>query len=584
MSSFKIHINDRNYSSWSICDTNTLDPVTIPDFNPSDHKMFSNDVFTVNDGKIDIIHSSTRLNDHIPAVLILADNKTFGRERCKRSDTNKIVMGKLLYKCIPDDKRMPIFLVPYEIKLMEFAKVFTNLYVTIHYKHWEDKHPIGVLSQTIGTVNMLDNFYEYQLYCKSLNASIQKFSKEVNKRIQTKPSEHDSFITSISQKYPQVEDRTSWQIFTIDPAKTIDFDDAFSIKQINGTQTLLSIYIANVTIWMDALNLWSSFSQRISSIYLPDRKRPMLPTILSDCLCSLQQHMRRFAFVMDILLNEENNIISINYSNAIIRVFKNFTYEEYALVSNNDYQYLLSTVKTISKAHKYLNNIRDSHDVVSYLMIFMNYHCAQDLYASKTGIFRSTISKPSITLPEYMPTDVGQFIKIWNNVCAQYINMATIAEDEDIKHDILEMDTYIHITSPIRRLVDLLNMIQFQRNYGLIPLSINATEFYNNWIDKLDYINVTMRSIRKVQQDCYLLDTCVNNPETLDKIYDGYTFDKMCRNDGLYQYIVFLPELKLATKITIRDNLENYVKRQYKLYIFNDEEKFKKKIRLQLIC
>jgi hypothetical protein len=91
-----------------------------------------------------------------------------------------------------------------------------------------------------------------------------------------------------------------------------------------------------------------------------------------------------------------------------------------------------------------------------------------------------------------------------------------------------------------------------------------------------------MRAIRKVQNDCSLLDTCYNNPETLEKTYDGYCFDKLVRNDGLYQFIVFLPELRLTSRITIRDNLENYEKRQYKLYLFNDEEKFKRKIRLQL--
>ena len=161
--------------------------------------------------------------------------------------------------------------------------------------------------------------------------------------------------------------------------------------------------------------------------------------------------------------------------------------------------------------------------------------------------------------------------------------METIIETDTIKHDILEMDAYIHITSPIRRLVDLLNMIQFQKNHALISLSSDAMAFYNKWIHDLEYINVTMRSIRKVQHDCSLLDTCVNNPATLDKIYDGYCFDKLVRNDGLYQFIVFLPELKLASKITIRDNLDNYVKRQYKLFLFNDEERFKRKIRLQLV-
>jgi hypothetical protein len=92
-----------------------------------------------------------------------------------------------------------------------------------------------------------------------------------------------------------------------------------------------------------------------------------------------------------------------------------------------------------------------------------------------------------------------------------------------------------------------------------------------------------MRAIRKIQNDCNLLDLCYNKPETLEKTYDGYCFDKLVRNDGLYQFIIFLPELRMASRITMRDNLENYEKGQYKLFLFNNEEKFKKKIRLQII-
>ena len=92
-----------------------------------------------------------------------------------------------------------------------------------------------------------------------------------------------------------------------------------------------------------------------------------------------------------------------------------------------------------------------------------------------------------------------------------------------------------------------------------------------------------MRSIRKVQCDCSLLDLCSNNPEVMEKEYDGYCFDKLVRNDGLYQFIVFLPELKLSARITMRENLDNFDRRQYKLFLFQEEEKFKRKIRLQLL-
>ena len=69
----------------------------------------------------------------------------------------------------------------------------------------------------------------------------------------------------------------------------------------------------------------------------------------------------------------------------------------------------------------------------------------------------------------------------------------------------------------------------------------------------------------------------------MDKEYNGFVFDKLIRNDGLYQFIVFLPELKLASRITLRDNIENFSTRKFKLYLFNDEDSFKKKIRLHLL-
>jgi hypothetical protein len=126
-------------------------------------------------------------------------------------------------------------------------------------------------------------------------------------------------------------------------------------------------------------------------------------------------------------------------------------------------------------------------------------------------------------------------------------------------------------------------MIKFQKVMGIIKLSETSDTFYEKWLNDLDYINTTMRAIRKVQCDCTLLDMCHNIPEIMEKQYDGYLFDKISRNDGLYQFIVFLPELKLSSRITCRENLDNFDCKKFKLFLFNNEEKFKKKIRLQLL-
>ena len=585
MANYKLYVNDRTYTSWDVFDTINFNKITL-NINPIDCKLFSNDVFTVDkNNKISLLHSSIRSGPSIPGVLVLAGNKTYGRQHKlnegqtytkKRSEING---GKLLYKCIPDDMRLPAFLVPYEIKNMGFSKVFKNLYVTFRFDEWNDKHPRAKLDNVIGPVDILDNFYEYQLFCKSLNASIQKFQKDTSRAIEMKS--HEGFIETIKSKYPCIQDRTDqkiWNIITIDPPKSQDYDDGFGIKLENDIHQL-SIYISNVTLWMDVLNLWDSFSRRISTIYLPDKKRPMLPTILSDCLCSLQENVTRVAFVMDIFI-KNNQIIDIKYSNCFIKVYKNYCYEEPKLLADKNYHLILEATQSLSLKNRYINNVRNSHEVVCYLMILMNFHCAKDLIKYKTGIFRSTIIKKEFVVPDTIPEEASKFIKIWNSAAGQYIDGSEIV---DTRHEVLDMDAYIHITSPIRRLVDLLNMIKFQKVTGIVQLSENVDKFYDKWLGDIEYINVTMRSIRKVQCDCTLLDLCHNSPEVMEKEYDGYLFDKITRNDGLYQFVVFLPELKLSSRITMRENFDNFDCKKFKLYLFTDEEKFKRKIRLHML-
>jgi len=581
MSFLKININHRNYSDWCILNADTLLPLDKTsvfvdvEFEPIQHKLFSGDVFTFENGIVTICNSSVRTMQDIPAVLILADNKTYGRK--------KGIKGKLLYKCVPDDVRLPVFLVPYEIKHVGFSKVFSNLYVTINFSDWSGNSlPLATLTQTIGPVDVLENFYEYQLYCKSLNASMQKFNDATKMQVK---ADHEAFIHTIFLKHPLIEDRTSPlnHVFSIDPFGSSDFDDAFSIKLLDDNTVQLSIYIANVTIIMDALNLWPSVSKRIATIYLPDKKRPMLPTILSDCLCSLQKGSSRFALSLDLILEKDGTIISTKYSNCLIRVNQNYVYEEPDLLKNSSYILLLDTTRLLSKKYKYINHVVGSHDVVAYLMILMNYFSAKKLLKEKVGIFRSTIVNPLQTvLPDDVPEDVGKFIKIWNSSFGQYIVVNDDLSLITTAHSLLDMDAYIHITSPIRRLVDLLNIVKFQEVFQLsITLSQSASDFYTHWTDKIDYINVTMRAIKKIQNDCSLLDT-FNKGHVLDKLYDGYCFDKIARSDGLFQYIVFLPELKLTSKVTIREDFNNYQLKKYKLFLFNNEERFKKKIRLQL--
>ena len=270
----------------------------------------------------------------------------------------------------------------------------------------------------------------------------------------------------------------------------------------------------------------------------------------------------------------------MKFNNSIIKVIKNYCYEEPSLLADTNYNQILNVVKQLSDKKSYINNVKNSHDVVCYLMILMNYHSAKEMLKHNTGIFRTTIIKKGIHIPSAVPDEVSNFIKIWNSSAGQYIDGSEIS---DTRHENLDLEAYIHITSPIRRLVDLLNIIKFQHIKGTTLLSENANKFYDKWLKDIEYINITMRAIRKVQCNCTLLDLCNNNNEIMNEEYDGYLFDKITRNDELYQFNVFLPKLKLMSKITIRDNLDNFACKKFKLYLFNDEENFKRKIRVHLL-
>ena len=125
--------------------------------------------------------------------------------------------------------------------------------------------------------------------------------------------------------------------------------------------------------------------------------------------------------------------------------------------------------------------------------------------------------------------------------------------------------------------------MQLQDNIKLVSFSESSRRFYDKWESRVDYINTTMRAIRKVQCDCSLLDLCVKDNSYMDREYEGYIFDIITRSDGLFQAFVHLPEINMTTRYTSREQLYNFTKKRFKMYLFQDEHSIKRKIRLMAI-
>lgn len=579
MRTYQIFIEDRNYYSWIIHDYDLnlkIDYENIDDFkgfNPIEHKLFTKDIFKIcENNKIERIYSTIQNANDIAGVLILENNKTFGR-----TENNK----RLLYKCIPDDKHLPSFLIPYEVK-QSFSKVQKNKYVIFKFDNWKDKHPMGLLTECLGDVDNLEVFYEYQLYCKSLHISLSQFNNATKEKFKSKM--HNEYINQIFQnKQFSIEDRRNTHyVFTIDPIGSTDFDDGFSIEKMNDNHYKVSIYIANVYFWIETFGLWKSFSKRISTIYLPDNRRPMLPTILSDTLCSLQENEDRFAFVMDVIIDNSGQIINdkISFHNVLININKNYNYENPIMIEKDtNYKELFNISCLMDKT------IIDSHDVVSHWMIIMNKLCGEYMCNNKIGIFRSSKyldkNKNEIDNTVNIKDDTRRVIRLWNNASGQYVLYNDCQSHE---HEIMNLSSYIHITSPIRRIVDLLNQIIINEHLGLIKyISKDSNEFLQDWMNKIEYINISMRSIRKIQTDCALVHRCFTNPDIMNQEHRGIIFDKISKHDGVFSYMVYLEDIKLLSRITCRLDILEYSYMNFKIYLFEGEDKIKKKIRLHIL-
>ncbi|MBI3993951.1 MAG: RNB domain-containing ribonuclease [Candidatus Lambdaproteobacteria bacterium] len=91
-------------------------------------------------------------------------------------------------------------------------------------------------------------------------------------------------------------DETAWVTYTIDAARTFDYDDAFSIVETRAGGLLVAVHIAEpFPDWAPGHVLFDEAARRISSVYTDDAIYPMLPESLSHGRLSLVRGQPREA-------------------------------------------------------------------------------------------------------------------------------------------------------------------------------------------------------------------------------------------------------------------------------------------------
>ena len=500
-------------------------------------------------------------------ILVIQGNKTYGRHEKS---------GKLLYRCVPNDKIIgPSVLIPYNIT-SGFNKYMANLYV--EFSKTSDNN-IGTLIRTIGPVTNPQHFYEYQVSCFNLNQQMSAFRKTIYQSMKANNISDSTMQSTIKSKYPTMQDRSgSVYTFTIDPANCEDFDDAISIESDDDV-TVLSIHISNVALWLDLFGCWDMMTKNnTSSVYLPTFVVHMLPAILSTNIASLKSGHATMALTLDITIcNITQTVVGHSLTNCIICVNDNYAYDAIDLDYCIPYNQTLDACQIL---HKFKNLSFDkcpstSKNMIEYLMMYMNQYCAEELFSINKGIMRKTVPRSSYISNKHIPSlydTTGVYVK-------------TSLNKKDNVHSQFGVQ-YTHITSPIRRLVDIINSIQLQEHVIGQPMSIDSHVFYDVWSSDVgvNEINEKHKIIKRVENKCQLLHLVSTNPMG---VYSGYCVNVSQPNDNIEKYIktIYLPGINMFVDCTVVDgenhNIDESKPRNYNIIVFDNEDTLHKKLRLQ---
>lgn len=313
------------------------------------------------------------------------------------------------------------------------------------------------------------------------------------------------------------EDLQKLTTLTIDPDDARDFDDAISVRPLESGLVELGVHIADVAHFVREGGVLDTEARwRSNSIYLPRAVIPMLPELLSNGVCSLQEREPRLTKSAFLTYDRKGNVKKVRFANTIIRSSKRLTYDQAsAILGGRKGRIPVKVVATLQAMEKLAKTIHrrrvrkgmleldlpdielvfdkdgrvvdvaaeDSsfpHKMIEMFMVEANEAVSRKLSEMKIAHLRRVHDTPrpaaALNLIRFikmlgyeLPENPDRFDyqallkKVKGREGAFAVNLSVLrsmqaAEYAPVKlgHYALASDAYCHFTSPIRRYPDLL--------------------------------------------------------------------------------------------------------------------------------
>jgi len=379
------------------------------------------------------------------------------------------------------------------------------------------------------------NFYLNTLFLKLENIELDKSIKHLEYKYKIKKEFDESVNTELKIKidnYETSKDRKvidNSTILTFDGEEAEEIDDALSVEVLENNNILLGVHIASPLSLINENDiLFDEASDRTTSIYLSDQTYPMFPKELSKDLISLKSGNYRNAITYYFEIDKYGNLVNQKFIKSLIKVTRNMTYKEFDERLKYSDTNIDKTIQLLSFISNYLqkyyiedpiynavnrknNNFSNTNiiglsnggKVIESSMVFTNYIVSKYFKDNNLPfIYRNHIidneSKQKLEqIKENLnENNYSKYIDVINNIYPKAFYDLTCSG-----HEGLGINTYGHVTSPLRRFADIVATLCLEKFYFNEYTEEDKEKMKTFIIKQSNKINKKRNSIEKFSKE-----------------------------------------------------------------------------------